>query len=213
MSTSPPAPVRRRVRKRILIPVILLALVVALFFMAYVRGTWADDEVHNPQTTAEGTVTQLYRTPAGDVQVRCASLVDAPASEVWDVIRDYANHPRFLPHVSAVEAEEKEGGRVLLRAVAHSRVWGDWPFTINVDHKQVSDTEYLANWDEPGGELKVNRGSWTVTAIGEGQTLVVLALQVDVGYPQFLVRNVLMNRLDNVVSGLRDEVHRRRAGE
>jgi uncharacterized membrane protein len=211
--TPAPAPGRRRVKKRILIPVILLGLVLVAFLWLYVRGTWADTAERNPQTPAEGTVTQLYRTPQGDVQVRCAILIDAPVAGVWDVVRDYANHPRFLPYVSAMHVEPKEGGRLYLTGTAHSRLWGDWPFAVHVDHKAVPDKEYVASWDEPGEGLTVNKGSWTLTAAGPGQTLVVYALQVEAdGYPNFFVRNLLLDRLSKVLYGLRDEVRRRRPG-
>src|SRR5262249_38486373 len=155
---------------------------------AYVRGTWADTEERNPRTAAEGTVTQLYRTPRGDVQVRCAAVIEAPADRVWDVIRDYPSHPRFLPYVSELHATPNGDGRVYLTGTAHSRLWGDWTFAAHVDHKKLSDKQYQASWDEPGPTLAVNRGSWTLTALGPGQTLVVYALQVEAsGYPRFFV--------------------------
>jgi uncharacterized protein YndB with AHSA1/START domain len=209
ISTATP-PRRRRVKKRILIPVILLGLVLLILVWAYVRGTWADSAVRNPQTAADGTMSQLYRTPKGDVQVRCTIVVDAPPAAVWEVVRDYANHPRFLPYVSAMEVQPEADDRVHLKGTAHSRLWGDWSFAVHVSHKKVSDTEYVASWDEPSDAMPVNRGSWTLTALGPRQTLVVYALEVEAsGYPSFFVRNLLLDRLHQVVSGLRDEVYRR----
>jgi uncharacterized protein YndB with AHSA1/START domain len=213
MSTATPAPGRRRVKKRILIPFIVLGLLLALFAWLYVRGTWADTVARNPQTSAEGTITQLYRTPQGDVQVRCAIVIDAPAAKVWAVVRDYANHPRFLPYVSAMEVVPKEGDRVYLTGTAHSRLWGDWSFAVHVDHKAVPDKEYVASWDEPGEGMAVDRGSWTLTATAPNQTLVVYALQVEAaGYPNFFVRNLFLDRLHKVLEGLRNEVNKRQAG-
>jgi uncharacterized membrane protein len=209
-ATPTPAPARRRVKKRILIPAIILILLLLLLVGAYVRGTWAATEVRNPQTAAEGTRTQLYRTPQGDVQVRCAILIDAPAEKVWDTIQDYGNHPTFLPYVTEMEVEPRQEGRVHLKGVAHSRLWGDWPFDVHVDHKQVADKHYVASWDEPNATMPINRGGWDVTGTGPNQTLVVFNLQVEAaGYPNFFVRNVLMDRMYKVVSGLRDEVDRR----
>ncbi|HYT90143.1 MAG TPA: SRPBCC family protein [Gemmataceae bacterium] len=213
MSTATPTPQRRRVKKRILIPVILLGVLLLAFVWLYVRGTWADSVAHNPQTAADGAITQLFRTPQGDVQVRCAIVIDAPAAKVWDVIRDYPNHPRFLPYVSAMQAKPEEGDRVHLTGTAHSRLWGDWHFAAHVDHKKVSDKEYVASWDEPGETMTVNRGSWALTALEPGKTLVVYALQAEPkDYPKFLVRNLLLSRLSSVLNGVRDEVKRRQAG-
>jgi ribosome-associated toxin RatA of RatAB toxin-antitoxin module len=213
MSTPTTAPRRRRVKKRFLIPLVLLALALLFFLGVYVRGTWANGVEHNPQTVAEGPIVQLYRTPQGDVQVRCAILIEAPPDRVWAVIRDYANHPRFLPYISNTEVRSEEGDRVYVTATIHSRLWGDWPFAVHVDHKKVSDTEYVASWDEPGEGLSVNRGSWTLTGQGPGRTLAVYALQAEAErYPSFFVRNLLLDRLARVLTGLRNEVSRRQAG-
>jgi uncharacterized membrane protein len=213
MSTAPPAPGRRRLKKRILIPAIVLGLFAVLLLWAYVRGTWADTVPHNPQTPAEGPVTQLYRTPQGDVQARGAILVDAPAARVWAVLRDYPSHPRFLPYVRTLEVQPKEDDRVYLTGVAHSRLWGDWPFAMHVDHKVDADKEYRASWDEAGGTLTVNRGGWTVTAVSPRQSLVVLTLQWEArGYATFFLNNLLLDRLPKMLNGLRDEVNRREAG-
>jgi uncharacterized membrane protein len=201
------------VKKRILIPLLMLGLLVALAVWACIRGTWADTVAHDPQTTAQGPVTQLFRTPTGDVVVRCAILIDAPASQVWDVVRDYKEHPRFLPYVSAMEVEPEKDGRVYLKGTAHSRLWGDWPFDVHVNHKEVAEGNYRASWDEPSDTMSVNRGSWEVTARGADQTLVVYTLQAEAaGYPSFFVRNLLLGRLPLVLRGLRDEVDRRQAG-
>jgi ribosome-associated toxin RatA of RatAB toxin-antitoxin module len=190
----------------------VLGLLLVLFGLAYLRGTWASPVARNPETSAEGTITQLYRTPQGDTQVRCAILVDAPAEKVWAVVRDYGNHPSFLPYVSEMTVGPGVGERVHLVGIAHSRIWGDWPFDVHMDHKKVSDKEYVANWDEPSETMTVNRGGWALTATGPQQTLVVFSLQVEaVGYPNFFVRNVVMDRLYRLVSALRDEVNRRQA--
>lgn len=207
-------PNRRRVRKRIFIPIIVLGLVLGLLIWLYVRGTWADTEVRNPQTTTEGTVSQLYRTPEGDVQVRCAILVDAMAAKVWAVVRDYTNHPRFLPYISATEVQPRGDNGVYLSGIAHSRLWGDWPFAMVITHEEQPGQEYTAKWDYPTPTLLVNRGGWTLTPKGPNQTQVVYTLQWEVKYyPNFFVRNLLLDRLHQVLKGLRDEVYRRQEGK
>src|SRR5947209_2458559 len=97
---APPPPPRRRIRKRILIPAILLGLALIVFLWAYIRGTWADTEVRNPRTADEGPITQLYRAPApdGGIHVRCAIIVEARPRDVWAGVTDYVHHPEFLPY-------------------------------------------------------------------------------------------------------------------
>jgi uncharacterized membrane protein len=212
MSTPTSAPERSRVKKRFVIPAILVVLFGILLVGAYVRGTWADTSPRNPQAPAEGPLVHLYRTPKGDVQVRGAILVEAPAARVWAVVRDYPSHPRFLPYIRTLEAETEDGERVHLTGIAHSRLWGDWPFAMTVDHRADDDKEYVASWDEAGGVLTVNRGSWTVTAVGPRQALVVLAVEWEAtGYASFFLNNLLLDRLPTMLSALRDEVNRRQS--
>jgi ribosome-associated toxin RatA of RatAB toxin-antitoxin module len=211
MSTPATKPPRRRVKKRILIPVILLGLALAFLLWLYVRGTWASDTARDPQSSGEGTVTQLYRDAAGNVQVRCAIVIDAAPAEVWSVVRDYPKHPSFLPYLASLEVEEREGNEVQLRGIAHSRLWGDWPFTAHVRHRNVDNVLFVASWDNPSDTLPVNRGGWSVMGLTGGQTLLVNTLEVEAaGYPNFLVRNLIMDRLHRVVAAMRDEVMRRR---
>ena len=212
-SSPEPVPARRRVRKRILIPAILLGLLLLVLAGLFVRGVWSDGVEKNPTTVAQGTVTQLYRDANGRTVVRCAILVDAPPADVWAVINDYPSHSKFLPYVSALKASPLEDGRTHLEGVAHSPLWGDWPFESDVSDKAAPDKgEYEAWWDESGEELASNRGRWILKPAGEGQTLVVFVLDVEVAkYPSFMVRNILMDRLHKVLEGLRTEVRRRRA--
>jgi uncharacterized membrane protein len=212
MSTTPPAP--GRTKKPTRLPLLIVSVVLlGLFLWAFIRGTWADAAPNNPKSSAEGVTRQLYRDPDGEVYVRSAIVIDAPAAKVWGVVRDYANHPRFLPHVKSLEVQSKDGDRVHLTGVAHSAIWGDWPFAMDVVHKVDPDKEYSASWDQPGGILTVNRGKWTVTALGPKQTLVELALHWETrGYASFLLRNLLLNRLPSMLQGLRDEVNRREKG-
>jgi carbon monoxide dehydrogenase subunit G len=211
-TTATPAP--RRVKKRLVIPVILLALVVLLLVVLSIRGTWADDVEKAPASADEGTLTQLYRGPDGGIYVRCALVVEAPPREVWAVVTDYNHQAEFLPYVSQMSGEPEADGRYHIRGVAHSRLWGDWPFESQVTLEEHPDRgEYRAFWGEEGtGELAINRGSWVLRPAGEGRTLLSYALQIEVArYPAFLVRNIIMDRLHLVVSAVRDEVQRRRA--
>jgi uncharacterized membrane protein len=208
MSTIPPD--RGRTRMPLRLPLGVTAILLVLFLWFFVRGIWTEETVRNPQASADGVTRQLYRAPDGEVFVRCAIVIDAPAAKVWSVVSDYANHPHFLPSIQSLEIESKEGNRVRLAGVAHSALWGDWPFTMDMIQKVGPDKEYSASWDEPGGILTVNRGSWTVKALDPRQTLVVLEMHWEArNYASFFLRNLLLNRLPSMLTGLRDEVGRR----
>lgn len=206
-----PPPARRLVRKRILIPSVLLAAALVLFGWLWYRGTVTDTNPYTPTSAAEGPVTQLVNLGPGFTSVRCAIVVDAPPDAVWQVISDYDSHPRFVPYIARLSSEKRDDGRVRLTGLARSRLWGDWPFEIDVKHNETPGQSYLAEWHEKDKTgFAVNRGMWTVKRAGDRQSLVIFNKQMEVpGYPNFLIRNILMNRLDSIVTAMRDEVHRR----
>lgn len=215
MSTATPAqqPQPQRVKKRIYIPLILLVLFVVVAVAFYVRGTWAAKTPHNPDK-GEGTVTQLLELPDGNVVVRCAVEVDAPPKVVWAVITDYGSHRNFLPYVTKLEATPQPDGKILIDGVAYSRLWQEWPFQALIQQKEdAAEDVYTAMWEERDqGEFKVNRGGWTVKPFDTNRkrTLLAFELQIELEkYPNFLVRNIIMDRLHSVLKATRDETLRR----
>ena len=217
MSTTPvpQAAQPQRAKKRIYIPLILLVLLVLLGVGFYVRGTWADTVEKNPSGPDAGTVTQLLQKANGNVMVRSAVVVDAPPKDVWAVVTDYASHHQFLPYISKVTATKEADGRFLIAGVAQSRIWGDWPFQSLVTHTESpDDAEYSTQWSEEDKDVfKVSRGTWTVTPFDKAkkQTLLVFTLQIELkNYPNFIVRNIIMDRLHSVLKSMRDETLRRK---
>lgn len=219
MSTAPAAqpaePQPKTVRKRIYIPLIILIVLVVASVILFVRGTWADSAENNPATTADGAVTQLLRKPNGNVVIRCAILVDAPPKDVWAVVSGYDKHGEFLPYVSKVEAAKQPDGRFKINGIAQSRLWGDWPFESLTTHEEhPDDGEYAATWEERDvEEFEVNRGGWHLKPIDKTkqQTLLSFSLQIDLKrYPNFIVRNIIMDRLSSILTAMRDETLRRK---
>ncbi len=213
---SPPAgPEPKRVKKRLYIPMILLVLVVAFAIGFFVRGTWPDTTIQNPTGPADGAITQLFRKENGNVIVRCGVVVDAPPKDVWAVVSDYSKHHEFLPYVSKVEATKQPDGKLRINGSAHSRIWGDWPFESMVSHRETpADGEYSALWSEENvGLFAVSRGGWSLSPVGtdKKQTLLVFTLQIELkDYPNFIVRNVIMDRLHTILTSMRDETLKRK---
>ena len=194
MSSSPP----RRLKKRFLFPGILLAVLLGLLGWAVVRGTWVDDLPRDPTTAADGVVTQLYRTENGKV-VRCAAVFDAPLEAVWAVLTEYDRFSDVFPRVASSRGTRTPDGRWFLEGAVDAGFLGQWPFAARIAHAETAD-RCSSSWDEPSHDLLINRGSWTVSRIGGNRTLVVYVLEVDVkGYPVFIVRNVLLSKLPEIV--------------
>jgi len=207
-------PTRRRVRKRIWIPSALLGVLLLSLGWLWWRGTSAETVERNPASAADGAVTQLL-SQEGRTFVRSAIVVPAPPEAVWKVVTDYESHPQFIRYIAEQTSEKRDDGRVRLRGVARSRLWGDFPFQTDATHVEQPDQgEYAASWQEEGqAGFPVYRGGWTVKRLPDDQSLLTLTLQMEVqGYPSFLVRNILMDRVGTVVRSVRDEVARRSGG-
>lgn len=207
-------PQKRRVRKRIWIPSVLLALLVFGGTWLWWRGTSADTVERNPASAADGAITQLL-TQGGRTFVRCAIIVPAQPEAVWKVVTDYDSHPEFIRYIAELSSQKLDDGRVRLTGVAHSRLWGDFPFESDVTHaEKPAQGEYAASWHEEGKSgFLVDRGAWTVKRLDADQSLLIITLQMELqGYPNFLVRNILMDRVGAIVQSVRDEVAKRGRG-
>jgi hypothetical protein len=208
---APTQPQKRRVRKRIWIPSLLLALLVLAGGWFWWRGTNAETVERNPASVADGAVTQLL-TQEGRTFVRSAIVVPAPPSAVWQVVTDYDSHPKFIRYIGELSSQKLDHGRVRLTGVAHSRLWGDFPFEVDVSHDEKSaQGQYAARWDEEGkADFLVDRGGWAVKRLPGDQALLIFSMQTEIqGYPNFLVRNILMDRVGSIVQSVRDEVAKR----
>ena len=207
-------PQKRRVRKRIWIPIALLGVVVLFALWLVWRGTSTETVERNPTSAADGAVTQLLYQQ-GRTFVRTAIVVPAPPAAVWKVVTDYDSHPKFIRYISELSSQKRDDGRVHLTGVAHSRLWGDFPFESDVTHtEKPAQDEYAASWhEEAKAGFLVDRGGWKVLRLSDDQSLLIFTLQMEIeGYPNFLVRNILMDRVGTIVQSMRDEVVKRRRG-
>ena len=219
MSTAPTTtqPPPARTPRRVYIPLVLLAIFLLVAVGFFIRGTWADTQERDPSSIADSPVVQLLRKPNGNVVVRGAIRIDARPTEVWSVVTGYDQHSKFLPYISKVEATPRNDGRIKVAGVAHSRIWGDWPFdALTLHDASPADGLFTASWSEDNvDDFEVNRGAWGVKPIdrNQSQSLLTLTLQIELKkYPNFIVRNVLMDRLPSVLTAMRDETLRRKGG-
>ena len=178
---------------------------------AYARGTYADAEERNPADSAAGPVRQLYQTPDGHKHVRCSIVIDAPAKEAWGVITDYEHFREIFARLTEASFARRPAGRRELTGALRSRLWGTYEFTTVVRHEESAD-RFVASWDQPGGDLQVNRGRWEVRALGADRCLLVLMLEASVAKaPDFVLRDVLLGRVKPVLAALRDRTMAKQA--
>ena len=207
MDPAQPTPPPRQVRKRILLPAIAIAMLIVLAGGIWLRGTAASAEEKNPTSSAEGVLTQLYLTQDGRKVVRCAAIVDRPVEEVWKAVTDYGNFGRMFPMLRDVRAGVEADGRSRLQCKVTS-IFGAWPVDVRIRHD--TSGKHVASWDEPTGNITVNRGSWTLTPLDPAKTRVIYLLDVEVRpFPDALVRAVLLSRQKTVVEALASHLEKK----
>jgi uncharacterized protein YndB with AHSA1/START domain len=208
-NNAPPAPPPEVPKKKRIVGRLLLAASAVLLIVFVVRGTWTDSEPKNPTSSADRTVTQLFRTPEGRTQIRCARLMDVPIADVWRAVTDYPHFPEMFPTVKAAMSVRDPDGRFHVVLEVDTPL-GRWPVDVRITHEEGPEKR-VASWDEPTGSITTNRGSWTLSPAGPDKTLVVYALEVEIRrYPNFLVRNVLLSRQKSVLNSFVDAVMKQR---
>jgi len=204
-SQTPPG----RIRKRLVIPAAFLGLALVVFGVVWFQGTLASTIEENPSSPTDGVLTQLFLAPDGRKVVRCAALLDHPLPRVWSAVTDYARFERIFPTVTGVETSIEADGRHRLACQVTS-ILGNWPVDVRIRH-QEDPGRHVASWDEPTGDVAVNRGSWTLVPAAGDRTLVVYTLDVEVRpFPGFLIRAVLLSRQKTVVEALRSHLDKPR---
>ena len=204
-SLAPPPP--RRMKMRIVIPLVFIAVVSALLIWGIVRGNWSDAQPRNPTSAADGVMSQFLRTADGRKQMHAAIIVTAPPEPVWKVVTDYDHFSDLFPNISASKGVRDSDGRWHVTGEVRSFI-GRWPMDLHVRHEE-SAGKFAASWDEPHGAWKVNRGSWVVTQHGAGETLLEYNLELRVSpFPDFVVRAVLLGQLKPVMRAVANRVER-----
>lgn len=194
-------------RKRILIPTILILGVIGLLICGVVRGNWTDAESRTPSSPADGVKTQLLQTSEGGKLIHAAAIVSAPPERVWKVVTDYDHFSEIFAHLSASKGVRDPDGRWHLTGEVRS-IAGRWAMDAHIRHEE-SPTRYVASWDEPYGAWKINRGSWVVTPHGAGESLLEYRLELSVSpFPDFIVRAVLLDQLKPVMKAVANRLRR-----
>jgi hypothetical protein len=175
------------------------ALLCSLGLAALVRGTWADTEPLMPASVEAGPVCHLYQMPGEGKQVRCAMLLPYSLDRVWQAVTDYDNYGDICSYVHAGDLTYDPNGTLHVEGSAQSILTRDIPFAADIHHEQMLD-RYRTTWDQSSGDVLVNRGHWILTPTGPSETLLELTLEVQMrNIPTFILRNISMHRLPEVV--------------
>jgi hypothetical protein len=185
-------------RKWLCLPIGLLLVLAAAMLALFVRGTWADTQRRIPSGIDEGPVCYVHQDESGEKEVCCAIRLAVPMDEVWEAITDYEHFGDICSCVHADRIVHEPDGRCRLEARANSVPPGQLPFAVEMRHEQMLE-QYTSSWDQPSGEVQINRGRWVLTPLGPRETLLEVSLEVQVRrVPTFLLRNLSLSRLREV---------------
>lgn len=146
---------------------------------------------------------RVERSPA--VEVRIAAEIDAPARAIWDVLKDCATTPEYVPDVeSCRRIEALDGGRADLFVQTIRPVF----FLPRFEHVFRLDYTPLSRIDvhRVSGPIELMEGSWWLLPQPSGRILLVYELALDPGWhvPRFLVRSTLKRDLPRVMAAVRE---------
>ncbi|BBM83529.1 SRPBCC family protein [Candidatus Uabimicrobium amorphum] len=131
-------------------------------------------------------------------------VIDAPAENVWKVIRDKENFEKFLPYVRKSVVKKVDENNYEQEQIF------DFPFgTYQLKHKlwyEEKPNTYVSHWHQQQGILEVNRGSWTIHKAGN-KTLMEYKIRFEAPWIPLWFGNAYMRqRLKVVVKKLREHV-------
>jgi uncharacterized membrane protein len=179
---------------------------------AYVRGTYTR-EPRDPEIAGEGPTCAVCAAPGGGKEVRCAIRLAHPMDEVWKVVTDYDHFGDICPYLDAEAIRHDPAGTSRIEARAQSGLPGTIPFAVEMHYEQGLH-QYTASWDQPDGNVLVNRGAWTLRPVGPSETLLILTLEVQMkNIPTFILRNISLHRLPRVVLAVEKRLREGTPGE
>lgn len=144
----------------------------------------------------------------------CAiGMIEAPASDVFEVIDDASRHAEFMPHVKESTVEDQEDGSYL----CFQRL--KLPFPIKNRHYQVQiwstppasdDDTWRIQWNyvEGTGNVEENYGSWMLRQLEPNKTIAVYRLYTNPGgmIPKWALNRASKKTLPKVVEAVRERV-------
>ncbi len=181
----------------------VLTLCLALFALAYARGTWADRSPRDPQRPEDGVISRLVVDEKGDRAIRTAVVLPVSEQAAWNVLSDYNEWERLFKTVRRNKVAEKvdENRHHVVSEVMTPL--GTVSLDFIVTHERTSDGGHLAWWDAPNDKLPVNRGTIRITPLAADRTLLVYTVVKQWRiYPSFFVNNMLLNQQPDLVATL-----------
>lgn len=201
MAEDKQKPPKKSLLKKIMIG--LIVLVFATVGWAYYDGNNVVEVSYTAEQIGQKVKGHIVKAFDGNA-VAIWGMIDAPAENVWKVIRDKENFEKFLPYVR--KSVVKEVGE---NTYEQEQVF-DFPFgTYELKHKlwyEEKENTYISNWHQQSGILVVNRGAWIIHKVGD-KTLMEYKIRFEAPWIPLWFGNAYMRqRLKVVVKKLRERI-------
>lgn len=149
-------------------------------------------------------VKQVDDLPQG--MVEAIVLIEAPAENIWRIMTDCREIPKFVPGVKSCRVLDSGQNWEIIR---HEVKW----IWLLPKITYVFRADYLPNrkidFASIKGDLREMKGKWQLTPLGpDNQTIVRYSVFLDPGFflPQWLVRQSLKSDLPALLTSLRNKV-------
>lgn len=132
------------------------------------------------------------------------AILRASPEQVWRVIVDYREHPRYYPRVTSAELVEQDARR----AIVHYRVTVG-PFSFRFYMEKYPDplrrrVEWHLAEGRPHGLFRENSGYWQINPADDGRaSLVTYAIAVRTMLPAFVTAGGESGSLTETMTALR----------
>jgi ribosome-associated toxin RatA of RatAB toxin-antitoxin module len=140
-----------------------------------------------------------------------AGVIEAPPERVFRALMDLDHWDEFMPFVEESDARPQPDGSVLSsQRLALPAMIGERHLQIRVTGQAGRKVEW--SYVPGSGNLKTQRGSWTLSAAGEQKTRATLRLFTDPGgsAPDWVMDRATGKSLVWIFDGLRQQVRRPR---
>lgn len=148
-------------------------------------------------------VKQVDDLPQG--MVEAIVLIEAPAENIWRIMTDCREIPKFVPGVKSCRVLDSGQNWEIIR---HEVKW----IWLLPKITYVFRADYLPNrkidFASIKGDLREMKGKWQLTPLGpDNQTIVRYSVFLDPGFflPQWLVRQSLKSDLPALLTSLRNK--------
>ncbi|HHT27552.1 MAG TPA: cyclase [Firmicutes bacterium] len=141
--------------------------------------------------------------------VEAETVVKADPQRVYEVVKNTADYPEFMPAVDKITIESSEPGRQV--SVWEAKLKGA---AMKWREEDIAyDDELRIHYDLLSGDLKVFRGDWTCETHPEG-TLLKVTCEFEIGIPMFaamlnpVAKLVVKENCESMLAGIKEHAEK-----